>query len=100
MSPVKQRPAWRRVVDRVDGLVTPPANAFVRTNVFADTVAIALRVETRLRRRIEDQTTWWLHTWNLPTAMDMRRIQAQIAALEGRVRDISEQLDREHSHEH
>lgn len=86
-------PGWRRVVDRFDHLVTPPANALVRTNAFADTVAVALRVETRLRRRFEDQTAWFLHACNLPTALDMRRLQAQLAALEGRMRDMSAQLE-------
>lgn len=86
-------PPWRKLVDRVDSVVTPPANALVRTNAFADTVAVALRVEARLRRRFEDQTAWVWHAWNLPTALDIRRVQSQLAALEGRVRDMSERLE-------
>ena len=89
----RSTPAWRRVVNRIDGLVSPPANALVRTNIFADGVATALRVEARLRRRFEDQTGWALHAWNMPTYLDIRRVQSQLAALEGRIRDMSERLD-------
>jgi hypothetical protein len=95
----RSTPAWRRVVDRIDRLVTPPANAVVRTNAFADTIATALRLEARLRRRFEDQTAWVWHAWNLPTAVDIRRVQSQLAALEGRVRDMSEQLEQLRSEE-
>jgi len=87
------KPAWRSVVDGVDRLVTPQANAFVRTNVFADLIAITTRLEVQVRRRAERQTSWLWHLWNLPTAGDIRRVRAQLAALEGRMRDMSERLD-------
>ena len=92
MSP-SSTPTWRRIVNRIDGVVTPPANALVRTNLFADSIATALRVEARLRRRFEDQTAWVWHAWNLPTALDVRRMQSQLAALEGRLRDLAEQYE-------
>ena len=84
---------WRPLVDAVDSQVTPRANALVRTNVFADLVAIGTRLEARLRRRMEAQTTWVLHQYNLPTATDVRRMRAQLAAVEARLRDMSERLD-------
>lgn len=86
-------PTWRRIVDLIDGVVTPPANAIVRTNAFADAVGTVLRLEARARRNFEHQTAWFLHSWNLPTAVDIRRVQAQLAALEGRMRDMSERLE-------
>lgn len=89
----RKPPAWRRIVNLVDGIVTPPANAIVRTNAFADTVGTALRLEARARRSFEHQTAWVWHSWNLPTAVDIRRVQSQLAALEGRMRDMSERLE-------
>lgn len=89
----RSKPAWRTVVDGVDRLITPQANAFVRTNVFADLLAIATRLEVQARRRVERQTTWAWHLWNLPTAGDVRRVRAQLSVLEGRLRDISERLE-------
>jgi hypothetical protein len=93
MSSQAGKPPWRNVVDGVDRLITPRANAFVRTNVFADLIGMATRLEVQMRRRVERQSTTLLHLWNLPTAGDIRRVRAQLSALEGRVRDMSERLE-------
>lgn len=84
------RPWWRPLVDGIDRRITPPSNAFVRTNVFVDAIAMATRLEARLRRRIERQSTWLLHRYNLPTAGDVRSMRAQISAVEARLRDLAE----------
>jgi hypothetical protein len=88
-----RKPAWRSVVDGLDRVVTPQANAFVRTSLFANMLAASTRLEVQLRRRVERQSTWLWHFWNLPTASDIRRVRAQLSALEGRMRDISERLE-------
>lgn len=96
MSPKTAGPnaaAWRKIVDRFDDAVTPPANAFVRTNLFADGVAALTRLEVQVRRRIERQSTTWLHLFNLPTAGDIKRVRGQLSAVEARLRDLSEQLE-------
>jgi hypothetical protein len=87
------RPWWRPLVDGVDRRVTPVANNLVRTNVFADTVATLTRLEVRLRRRVERQSTWLLHQYNLPSATDVRKVRAQLAAVEARLRDMGERLE-------
>jgi hypothetical protein len=86
-------PAWKSVVDRVDRLVSPRADSFVRTNLFADTMGALIRLESQVRRRIERQTTSVWHMCNLPTAGDVRRVRAQLAAVEARLRDLSERLE-------
>jgi hypothetical protein len=87
------KPWWRPLVDGIDRRVTPPANNLVRTNLFADTVATMTRLEVRLRRRIERQSSWLLHQYNLPTATDIRKMRAQLAAVEARLRDMGERLE-------
>lgn len=84
---------WRPIVDRVDRTVTPAANSFVRTNLFADAVATMTRLEARVRRRMERQSTWLMHQYNMPTAGDIRKMRAQLAALEARMRDMAERLE-------
>jgi hypothetical protein len=84
---------WRRALHRLDRLVTPPAEALVRTNLFADSVAALTRLEAQLRRRLERQTTAYIHLFNLPTASDIRKVRAQLAALEARVRDLTELVE-------
>jgi hypothetical protein len=83
------------VVNRVDRLVSPRADALVRTRMFADTVAALTRLEVQSRRRLERQTTWLLHAYNLPSASDAQRILARLSAIEARVRDLAEQLEEE-----
>jgi hypothetical protein len=83
----------RTLLDRVDRLVTPPADAFVRTNLFADSIAAITRLEAQLRRRVERQSTMLLHLFNLPTASDVRKIRAQVSAVEARLRDLTEQIE-------
>jgi len=90
------RPWWRPIVDGIDRRVTPHANNLVRTNLFADTVATMTRLEVRLRRRMERQSTWLLHQYNLPTAGDIRKMRAQIAAVEAQLRDVAERLEDHH----
>ena len=92
-QPKPGRPWWRPLVDGVERAVTPPANELVRSSLFADSVSMFTRLEVRLRRRAERQSTWLLHQANLPTAGDIRRMRAQLAAMEARLRDISERLE-------
>ena len=61
--------------------------------MFADSVAMMTRLEVRLRRRLERQSTWLLHQYNLPAAEDIRKVRAQLAAVEARLRDVSERLE-------
>ena len=87
------KPWWRPLVDGIDRRVTPAANNLVRTNLFADAVATMTRLEVRLRRRIERQSSWMLHQYNLPAATDIRKMRAQLAAVEARLRDMGERLE-------
>jgi hypothetical protein len=86
-------PAWRGVVNRLDQVVTPSADKLVRTSLFADSIAAVTRLEVQVRRRVERQTTWYWHLLNLPTAGDIKRVRRQLAAMEARLRDLSEQLE-------
>ena len=87
------RPTWRVMVDRLDRTVSPRADAVVRTNLFADSVAAMIRLEAQVRRRLERQSTRVWHLCNLPTAGDVRRMRAQLASMEARLRDVSERLE-------
>lgn len=87
------KPAWRSLVDAADQIVTPAANSLVRTDAFADIVSAVTRLEVRLRRRMERQASWYWHQFHLPSHGDMRRVFTQLAALEARLRDVSERLE-------
>jgi hypothetical protein len=87
------RPTWRVMVDRLDRTVSPRADAVVRTNLFADSVAAMIRLEAQVRRRLEHQSARVWHLYNLPTATDIRRMRGQLASMEARLRDVSERLE-------
>ena len=87
------RPTWRVVVDRLDRTVSPRADAVVRTNVFADSVAAMIRLEAQVRRRLEHTSARVWHLYNLPTATDIRRMRGQLASVEARLRDVSERIE-------
>jgi hypothetical protein len=92
MSP-QNRPLWLRVIDRADQTVTPAANRFVRTDLFADIASLTARVERQVRRRIEHQTVRIWHAYGLPTVSDIRQVSRQVATLEARLRDMDERLE-------
>src|SRR3954453_5926627 len=77
-------PPWRSAVNRVDRLVTPKADAFVRTHLFAHVLAGGAGMGVQGPRRAERQTSAVLHLVNLPTAGDVRRVRAQLATVEAR----------------
>ena len=81
------------MVDRLDRTVSPRADAVVRTNVFADSVAAMIRLEAQVRRRLEHSSARIWHMSNLPTATDVRRMRGQLASMEARLRDVSERLE-------
>ena len=86
-------PSWRRLVHRVDRAVSPPANAFVRTNLFADSVSALTRLEAQMKRRVERYSSTYWHFFNMPTATDLRRVWAQLSMLEARLRDLDERIE-------
>jgi hypothetical protein len=85
------------MIDQVDRIVTPSADRLVRTSLFADSIAAVTRLEVQVRRRLERQTSAYWHLLNLPTAGDIKRVRRQLAAMEARLRDLSEQLEDQHS---
>lgn len=93
MAGDRRRPRWRQAVDQVDRRVTPRANAFVRTSLFADLMAARIRLEVQLRRRLERQTTAFWHLLNLPTVSDQRSLRAQLVAIQAQLRQLQEQLE-------
>jgi hypothetical protein len=90
---VADRPLWRQAFDAVDRRVSGPVEAGVRTDAFADALALGLRVRERLEHAVERRTRRALHLLNLPAASDVKRLREQIAALQREVRDLSRELE-------
>ena len=86
-------PLWRRAFDTAERAVGGPLENVVRTETFADAVALAFALRRRVGREVERQSRRALHRVNLPAASDMRRISQQLAVLERQVRSLSHELE-------
>jgi hypothetical protein len=84
---------WRRAFDAVEQNVTPQVEQFVRTDQFADMAAVLSRMQSQAQKRSERALRQTWHFWNLPAGSDVKRLSERIAALERRVRELSNQLE-------
>jgi hypothetical protein len=96
MAPSKP-PLWRQAFDAVEGVIAPPAERAVQTDLFADTVALALKGRRRVQREIERQSRRALHLVNIPTATDVKRVSEQLAALQRQTRALEHHLAEQQS---
>jgi hypothetical protein len=88
-------PRWRQAYDAVDKTVTPRAEAFVRTDTFAQGAALLQRAQKLVRDTARGATARAWHLVNLPAGSDVSRLRAQIGALDREVRRLTLQLEAE-----
>src|SRR5919202_6008464 len=88
-------PRWRQAYDAVDRAVTPRAEAFVRTENFAQGAALVQRAQKLARDTARGATARAWHLLNLPAGSDVSRLRAQIGALDREVRRLTLQLETE-----
>ena len=82
------RPLWRQGFDAIERRLAGPVEEAVRTELFADVVALAIRARRRAQREVERRTRAVLHAVNVPTATDVRRVSEQLADLQRQVREL------------
>ena len=86
------QPTWRQGYDAVEAMVGPPLEQLVRSDQFAQGVAIV----TRFRRQLETQAARTsrhvLHRLNLPAGSDVTRLLNEIGELRKQVRQLTAEL--------
>ncbi len=85
-------PLWRRAFDAVERPVGDALAAGARSGVFADALAVTLRVNRHVRGEVERQSRRALHLVNQPEASDLRRLSAQVAELQREVQALGRRL--------
>jgi hypothetical protein len=85
-------PLWHKVVARVDDVVTPHADALVRSEAFAVAAGLAVRTRRDAGRGLEGVSRRVWHLLNLPAGSDVNRVLGQIASLERQVRLLEKRL--------
>ncbi|MEA3218775.1 MAG: hypothetical protein QOJ19_4931 [Acidimicrobiia bacterium] len=89
----QDRPLWRATIDSVDKVIGPASERLVRTERFADVVAVMSRVRHEVRQRTERALRQQWHVWNLPAGSDVKRLSEQVASLERQVRQLTKQVE-------
>ena len=85
-------PGWQGVVARLEDVVTPTADALVRSEAFAIAAGLVHRARREVRQQVERTSRRAWHLVNLPAGSDVNRVLAHIASLERQVRDLEKRL--------
>ena len=86
-------PLWQRGVEAVDGRLTPALEGATRHEAFGLGFAIVDRARRAVLGRTERASRRLLHSLNLPSASDVNRLLAQIAAVEHQVRTLTHEVE-------
>jgi hypothetical protein len=88
------RPAWLKLVLRLERAVGGPVEAAVHSDAYFDVVADLNRGKRRLTDAVEGVSRRGLHLLNLPAGTDIRRVREQLARMDRRLLQIAKELER------
>jgi hypothetical protein len=83
------QPLWLRVVLKVERTVGEPIEAAVRSDTYFDLVSTTTRVRRKVGGAAEGMSRRCLHLLNLPAGSDIRRLRQQLARMERRLNELS-----------
>jgi hypothetical protein len=86
------QPLWLRVVLRVERAVGEPIESAVRSDTYFDLVKTTTRVRRTVGGAAEGVSRRCLHMLNLPAGSDIRRVRQQLARMERRLNDLSNEV--------
>lgn len=86
------QPLWLRVVLKVERAVGEPIEAAVRSETYFDLVSTTTRVRRKVGGVAEGTSRRCLHLLNLPAGSDIRRVRQQLARMERRLNELSQDV--------
>ena len=84
------QPLWLRVVLRVERAVGEPIEAAVRSDAYFDLISTTTRVRRKVGGAAEGVSRRCLHLLNLPAGSDISRLRQQLARMERRLDQLSD----------
>jgi hypothetical protein len=87
------KPLWVRAVYRLERAIGEPVEAAVRTETYFDLMSTATRTTKSAKRKVTGVSTRALHLLNLPAGSDVQRVREQLARMERRLNQLSEQVE-------
>jgi hypothetical protein len=86
------RPLWLRVVLRLERAIGEPVESAVRSDTYFDLVSTTTRVRRKVLGATEGVSRRCLHMLNLPAGSDIRRVRQQLARMERRLNQLSDEV--------
>jgi hypothetical protein len=86
------RPLWLRAVHRLERAIGEPVEAAVRSDTYFDAVTTINRTSRKTIGLVEGLSRRAWHMFNLPAGTDVRRMREQLARMERRLNQLSEEV--------
>ncbi|MGO9496028.1 MAG: hypothetical protein ACLQA5_04845 [Solirubrobacteraceae bacterium] len=86
------QPLWLRAVLRVERAIGEPIESAVRSDTYYDVVSTTTRVRRKVTGTAEGVSRRCLHLLNLPTGSDIRSMRQQLARMERRLNQLSDDV--------
>lgn len=92
------QPLWLRVVLRAERAIGQPVESAVRSDIYFDVISRTTRARRKAQGAAEGVSRRCLHLLNLPAGSDIRNVRQQLARIERRLNQLSDEVsDREES---
>ncbi len=85
-------PLWLRAVLRVERAIGEPIESAVRSETYFDVVSKTTRVRRTVAGTAEGVSRRCLHLLNLPAGSDIRSMRQQLARMERRLNQLSDEV--------
>jgi hypothetical protein len=92
MGMPSDQPLWLRLVLRLERAIGEPVESAVRSDTYFDLVSTTTRIRNKAAGAIEGVSRRCLHVLNLPAGTDIRRIRQQLARMERRLNQLSDEV--------
>jgi hypothetical protein len=86
------QPLWLRAVLRLERAIGQPVESAVRSDTYFDVVSKTTHVRRKVAGAAEGVSRRCLHLVNLPAGSDIRRMRQQLARMERRLDQLSDEV--------
>jgi hypothetical protein len=86
------QPLWLRAVHRVERAIGEPVESAVRSDTYFDLISTTTRVRRKVGGVAEGLSRRALHLVNLPAGSDIRKMRQQLARMERRLNQLSDEV--------
>ena len=87
------RPLWLKVVLRLERAVGEPVESVVRSDTYFNVVTEVSRVRRKAINGVEGISKRGLHLLNIPAGTDVKKVREQLARMERRLNQLSEDVE-------